>query len=486
MSRTLRSLKLPWAASSGSSRWIVGIVLCMVVAVVVPAAKLYRGAGWVTACAALCMFALGALWLLVIPNALWLARDARNLRLPRIARLANASPWVYGLLSVVAPALLLGAAGGHTPLLLALFTVAAAGCLAYVLLPATLASMLFLLVIVINSFVPARLVPAGGDPLLASAALAALAMVVLAAWRWHHLLHAVSLDGGVWGRPIAWQYRLIREQGYFNALRSAKDARRAGLWEWLRPRPDLRGVGPGRPVRTLRVALGRAAMPQTWARQFAAWALVLLVLAVCLALALSTGRSPRDLLALVASPPFIGGIFGGVAGAALITYVGQVQSRWSGNSAELPLLALLPGLGSPARLSRNVLCACLLRPVGILLAALAAVLLIGVLQHAALAFALVALLFTGSCMVLASALALGALGGKPVPGWMMICAALALVLLLGFSFGLADKPDNPVQHASIGWWLLGAAWLATLAWFGLLAHRGERALHRRAHPFLSA
>lgn len=486
MNTLLRILKLPWAASSGSSRWIVGCVLLVVLAVIVPAAKLYRGPGWVTVCAALCMFALGALWLLVIPNALWLARDARNLRLPGVARLANASPWIYGLLTVVVPALLLGAAGGHAPLLLALFALAAAGCLAYVLLPATLASLLFLLVVVLNSFVPARLLPAHGDPLLASAASAALLAIVLAAWRWRQLLYAASLDGGVWGRPIAWQYRLIREQGYFNALRSARDARRAGLWEWLRPRPELRGVGPGQPVRSIRVALGRAAMPQTWARQLATWALALLVLAVCAMLTLSAGQSPRDLLALVAAPPFVGGIFGGAAAAALITYVGQVQSRWSGHSAELPLLALLPGLGAPARLPRHVLRACLLKPVGILLVALAAVLLIGILQHAAWPFALLALLFTGCCCVLASALVLGSVGGKPVPGGMMICAAIALVLLLGFSFGLADQADNPVRHASTGWLLLGAAWLATLAWFGWLVRRGMHALRRRAHPFLAA
>lgn len=61
----------------------------LVLALVVPAAKWYRGPGWVTVCAALCLFAIGVLWFLVIPNALWLARDARNLRLPAVARLAN-------------------------------------------------------------------------------------------------------------------------------------------------------------------------------------------------------------------------------------------------------------------------------------------------------------------------------------------------------------------------------------------------------------
>lgn len=484
MSTLPRILKLPWAASSGSSRWIVGVALLLVFAIVVPAAKFYRGADWVVACAALCLFALGALWLLVIPNALWLARDAGNLRLPAVTRLGNASPWLYFLLSAVIPALLLGAVGGHAVLLLALFALVAAGCLAYALLPAALASLLFAAVVIIGNFTPERFLHSAGNSLPVAVGIAALAAGVLAVWRWHHLLRAGSLDAGVWGRPMAWQFRQIREQGYFNALRSARDAQRAGMWEWLRPKADLHGVGPGQLVRTIRVALGRTAMPQTWFRQLAAWALALLVLAVCLALALYAGQSPRDLLTLLASPPFIGGILGGAAGGALISYVGQVQSRWSGTTAELPLLALLPGLGAPPRLRWHVLCACLRKPVGILLAALAAVVVIGALQHAATAYSLVALLFLGSCIVLATALVLGSVGGKPVPGWMMVCTSIALVLQLGFSFGLADRAANPVHDPSLGWWILGAAWLATFVWFALLAWRGGQALRRRAHPFL--
>jgi hypothetical protein len=69
---------------------------------------------------------------------------------------------------------------------------------------------------------------------------------------------------------------------------------------------------------------------------------------------------------------------------------------------------------------------------------------------------------------------------------MMIAAAIALVLLLGSSFGLADKADNSVHHAFMAWVLLGLAWLVALTWFGALARRGGRALHRRPHPFLTA
>ncbi len=68
---------------------------------------------------------------------------------------------------------------------------------------------------------------------------------------------------------------------------------------------------------------------------------------------------------------------------------------------------------------------------------------------------------------------------------MMIVAAIALVLLLGFSFGLTDRADNPVRHPLIGWLLLGLAWLAALTWFVLVAHRGGHALRRRPHPFLT-
>lgn len=129
--------------------------------------------------------------------------------------------------------------------------------------------------------------------------------------------------------------------------------------------------------------------------------------------------------------------------------------------------------------------ACLLKPLAILIGALLVVWVLADLKHSPFSFPLVALMFITSCVAVAVALVLGALGGKPVPGWMMTVAAIALVLLLGFSFGLADRADNPVRHPLIGWLLLDLAWLAALAWFVLMAHRGGHALRRRPHPFLT-
>lgn len=210
MSTVSRILQSPWVASARPSTGVALFAMFVVLGViVVPVTRGFGAPAWLMICTASCVFGIGVLWLLVIPNALWLARDARVLRLPAIARAADASPLIYGLLSVVAPALVLGAIGGHVVFLLTLFLLVAAGCLAYVLLPATVATCLLAAAVAWVNVAPSPLLTGNPRPLLEWAAPAALVLTLMAAWRWIFLLRATSLDGSGWGRPIAWQCRLI-------------------------------------------------------------------------------------------------------------------------------------------------------------------------------------------------------------------------------------------------------------------------------------
>lgn len=485
MNAVLGSITLPWLASSRTSRWLAVAVVAVVLGVVTPAARLYHGPGWVTASAALCIFAIGVLWVLVIPNALWLARDARRLRLPTIARRAHAVPLVYTALTVVLPACLLGFAGGSTLTLLALFALAAAGCLCYLLLPASLA----LLLLIAFCFAPhllasvfTRILP---QATLSWALPSAVLLGALAAWRWMRLARAGSLGAGVWGVPIALQIRRIREQGYFDTLMSTRNRRVDNLWTWLRPQPALRGLGPDDPVRAIRVALGRQLMPQAW------WATALRLVALLAVLAALLwprfgGGMPEALIVLWASATsaaFIGGVCGGVGATVLMTYMGQIQNRWSGTHAELPLLALLPGLGAASQLRQRTLAACLYKPCACVLMVMLFLLGLSLLRLAAIPLAAAGCTALVGCMALACAMATGTLGGKPLPIWLVLCASAVLLIMFIATLGIADAPSSHAANILLA--ICAAIWLALLAAFAVLAWRGWCALRQRPHPFLA-
>ncbi|TAN02808.1 MAG: hypothetical protein EPN36_15415 [Rhodanobacteraceae bacterium] len=464
----------------------------MIVIAVIPVAKLARVPDWQGACTALLAVGIGALWLTVLPNALWMARDARALQLPRIARDANLSPIVYVLLSVVVPALLLGAAGGHTLVLLAAFTLTAMGCLTFMLLPQLLAS-LFMLVLVFTSNLSQLHIgtPISQHP-LAWAAPSAAAVIVLAGWRWVRLMRLGSLEGNAWGRPIAWQYRLVHLRGYFSHVSAlANGATSRSLFgELLRAVPDLRDVGPSNPVRTIRVALGRSLMPQSPWRRLCHWGLsVVIVFSFSVAPVWASKGAHVDLWSLLkmfsAAIP-LAMMIGMIAGiAAITTSAAVIQIRWSGAHAELPLLALLPGLDDTADLKGATLRACLLQPAITLLIGLALMWAVGFSLHAPWLSLLLDFLFIAGCAGLTSAIVLGALGGRPlsnvVLGWLLV----VMLSLAGISLGIGHSTTTAGIHTIVVQSVFVALWLVMLAVIAWLARRGWRALQQRPHPFFT-
>ncbi len=155
--------------------------------------------------------------------------------------------------------------------------------------------------------------------------------------------------------------------------------------------------------------------------------------------------------------------------------------RWSRTNAELPLLALLPGLGHGRGARRALLRAAMLVPARDQLVWLTLFVIVAALLHqgwqvdaAMLGMTLVAL-----GMLAASALAV--LGGSPLCGWprgFLMLLALALITLTALSF-TAGPQWQPLRLAH-----LGIGWAALLLWLLWLGRRGWRGLQQRPHPFL--
>ncbi|MGH8190566.1 MAG: hypothetical protein ACREP2_03885, partial [Rhodanobacteraceae bacterium] len=165
-----------------------------------------------------------------------------------------------------------------------------------------------------------------------------------------------------------------------------------------------------------------------------------------------------------------------------------VRQRWSGMNANLSVLALLPGLGTPAEQKRRVLHAALLQPMSWLLGVLLACWIVVVVIHASPAIGAYALLVVvGSGALLCTAV-LGSLGGKPLSGFALGALFVVLLVLMGVTPGLDKLPRIFFESGSAvvaTRQAVATCWLAWLAVVGVLAVRGWRCLQRRPHPFLA-
>jgi len=275
----------------------------------------------------------------------------------------------------------------------------------------------------------------------------------------------------------------------FNGVNSAQLIRQRP--DWLQARPDLRKTGPQWPVNSLRVALGRWYVPQTLAGRALQASPLVLGLAtypVIMAFVTADEKHHMDLSTLLHS----GGLFTigwlGIFGAAMLATVPTLALAqcWRNTHAELPLLALLPGLGRGAALRNSLLRAALIKP-GYLFTLLLAFVFgtalwlgLGGMSLACIVLGMLGCFGTGIASTLCE------FGGRTLPSWGRNLQLIVGFLLLLPSVSLSTALSNPRHgdaHSQILLWLI-AGWLvfdAVLFWFGL---RGWRGLRERPHPFL--
>ncbi len=422
-------------------------------------------------------------------NAVLLARAARALRVPTLERDALISLGLYGGLGVVLPALLLGWMGGPV-LTVAIMLLFGAGLgVVYALMPPYLAVLALF-----AGNIPAALSPWLPQPMQpgfnAWAGPLVLLLWLVLAWRIRGLLRGVhSLQS-----PHA-PFLMVFRRVYLGWGGGAN----GGRWglrvpgqrpAWARPKVDLRGCGPGHVERSLRVALGGWWLPQTRVSRLRQCALLLAaILAGALFLLVQAAVDHHDHTANL--PTDLGGagnvVFFGTLMSALLAIgtVRTLQRRWGKGNAELPLLALLPGLGDVPSVKRALLRASLLPALGVQLGlVLLLLMLAGVMRLGAEGEAVLLLGPLGSS-ILMCAFALMVFSADPLRGWGSALAMGAGYVWIGLSAGIVQSNASPaVSLSESAWLVLVIGWsmfCVALVWLG---RRGWRGLQRRPHPFL--
>lgn len=492
MKNFLDIAKSPWIATSWSTRWLLGIVALSVVVSATLASTQMDSRMAFGLCMGLGCAGIGVWWLVLIPNLIWLQRDATTLRLPRIRRDANASVWLYAVLTIALPALAPALAFGHLLLWLAAFALTAAVCLSFLLLP----SIVWITIFIGQSiFVNSHLVhfPSPTRPELAAwLALLALVLSALDAWLWRRLLELSAPGGVYWLRPTLWNMHQRASAGFLGIHgRNGDTLMVRSAQQLFTPIYDVSRTGPDNPVASIRVLLGRSKTPQTVASHLRNVALGFAFILVFAVLPnMMNWMHDRDDLrkvftAMFAPPlgtllwPIIIACMAVLLMALAVGYA--LQMRWTDAHGELPLLALLPGIGTADVAKRHVLRANLLRPLIWLGVAFVALCSLAAMQHLLTTMLVYAPLCLASSALLATAIVLAVLGGRPLSQWAVGSWTIGLIGLIGLTcFVLAlATPDAPIRLALVAVWLVV---LAVLAW---QTSTGWRAVQRRPHPFLT-
>lgn len=482
-------LKTPWIASPRSSRWLALVVALLCATSAALAAHGLQGRDRVIICTVLWGGAIVVWWLLVAGNALFVARDAVMLRLPALQRLANASVFANALLTVLLPALVFTSVFGHPWFWLVGFSLAATCCMLFLLLPSWLTvAAIFGSSIGLNLLHPKVTSP---QLLLELAIAPTLALIALAAWQWLRLQRRAAPATLGFNIPLIWSLHLQSIHG-FGARQANLDAAMArASRSWLSPVPDLHALGPLQPVRSIRVALGRTVMPQTWRSVLRQIGLSLTFILVFTGLPIAAQMGNHDFRAVMDAlilphagalgmPVMIACVIAAVAAA---TFPVPVRARWAAGAAELPLLGLLPGLGDLAAARRNVMRAALTQTLHVILVEFIVLCALGVWARA-LPGAIVFSALSATCTAaLAAACILGVLGARPLSRLLQIVLGCVLLLLVGLAMACGFASDGFDART---WLPLVAALALLLALLLALCRRGWRAFSQRPHPFLAS
>jgi hypothetical protein len=322
---------------------------------------------------------------------------------------------------------------------------------------------------------------------------AAVVLVAVDVVRWWQLRTAAEVPrDGLRAAALFYSYRrdAMANGGWFGfAQRFLQERVTVPL------RAELRGVGPHHIVGSIRFALGGFGMPKPFASRLRdigrllafVWVFVLFGLLAPL-LASSHAGGARGILLHWGSPLLT---FGSLMTCcvAVNVFAGRTRALWRNPDAELPLLALLPGLGSGAVGKRSAVTAVLAPPV-VFLACTCAVLCIATLALHATAWAYAALvLCCAGALALIVAVTLASLAGRPmhtveyVLGYIVQLVLSMLVLIKAMSTDQYHGP-HPEQFGVVPAWLL-ATWGVYLLVLALLAVNSARVLRRRPHAFLA-
>jgi hypothetical protein len=482
----LAALTTPWRSTKRQTVWtalvifMLGCAGALVCGILMPNA---RGQAF-----AMIFYAAGVcfVWAFWFSGLLLIARDARMLGIPGVARDTAFCALAYGVLMIAAPTLIEGAFGWSMALPAMLSAFAMAGGLTFVLAPRWISVCMGCLPGVYSTTHAAFhvLSPLGREFLHWGTAVTVvlLAFVVI---RWRRILLDDATEACGWNTPMILQ---LRQQ----AVSAGWSFDKQMLWRRNGSQhryTDLRGIDARAPAKTIEVALGALFVPQTAAGNLRRLALVMWpILIFVVAMLLGNLGRVHDLRKLLAIIGISGAIWSGAFGMAmlLVAVAAVLKRRWE-QGAEPALLALLPGLGRCAPMHHSVLRAAFVKPLAMCIALWAMMIACEYLLHVGvLAYVLTTLIVAGVLAPTALSL-LRLFAGRPLGTIAQTCIIVAAFVLMGVTLPLVYLTPmaklGPVAYF-IEWGLL-AAWLVFAAWMTLLALRAWRTFRLRPHPFLS-
>jgi hypothetical protein len=432
-------------------------------------------------------FAVLSLWGSYLGANLMMVRSARELCLPRMQHDADLSLLLFVVPSLALPVALCWMLGATPLLVAAVFTVAAALGFAYMLLPLWLGFPLLMAVVF-------TIMTHGLNESLWACWGAAAVLAVIDALRWWQLRTATEVPrDGMRAAALFYSYRhdAMANGGWFGfAQRFLPERVTVPL------HAELRGVGPHHIVGSIRFALGGFGMPKPFASRLQdigrllafVWLFVLFGLLAPLLASPAHAGGARGILLHWGSPLLT---FGSLMTCcvAVNVFAGRARALWRKPDAELPLLALLPGLGSGAAGKRSAVTALLAPPV-VFLACTCAVLCIATLalHTTAWAYASLALCCAGA-LVLIVAVTLASLAGRPMHTieyvfWYIVQLVLSTLVLMKAMPTDQYHGPHPEQFGVVPAWLL-VAWGVYLLVLTLFAINSAREMRRRPHAFLA-
>jgi hypothetical protein len=474
-------LLAPWRATHRAMAWLSLGVLALCVAIAAGVAIFGDSDHVLWAAVGLYSAALVYLWAFFLSGTALLAIDARWLCIPGMQRTAVLAVGVYALLSLLPTLLLALLGGGDVSAMLLVSTLCVLSGLSFALLPRYIAACMGFLPALYNMLNKEVHLPAPGDPRFVPWGLcAAAALLAICIRRWYVVVSTSPQQQLGMSGAMVLQYRRSQWSGWggMSGMCSTQQVRQRP--DWMQARPDLRHVGPQQPGNALRVALGGWYLPRTLLGHVLGVAPPLLAVAAVGAVMLLI-FSQKQALTTALLWPLTALIVGwicmyGSMGLVFVTVM-LVQQRWRKANSELSLLALLPGLGNAQASKRDMLRVTLRRP--LLVQALALLVLIGmaVIGHPTGSTLLMLVAGQLGCTAALIACVLAILGGRPLPGWIMLLLAIVISGLIGANSFLPSsmigrhpwEPGTLFTDIVLGGWLLvglALAWIARRGWMG--------------------
>ncbi|WP_329741965.1 hypothetical protein [Dyella sp. A6] len=487
-------LALPWMALSKTVRnaaWgtTLGIaVTALLICILTHASAHVSDATWLSTASHGMALLDCFLWAGVLSQPLLLAREAYRLRMPSLGRSVIASLVLYALLTIALPALWLAwLAHGNAMATLVQLALGAGLGMAYATLPAYLG--IFVIFVPMLHDQLARWLPMpinAAGRFLAWAVPSAVLLWLLIAGFWRL---AIRRDYGLHGlhRPILLQLR----NNIWYGRRGGNSAGHRLISQrarWLQPSVSLRDCGPGHPLRSLRVALGGWGMPQTTAsrvRQAGLLLAGLLFIGLTITLPLSGDDMHKSLLSAAnGANTLLFAIVVLLNPLLAIIHIKQLQHRWSRHSAELPLLALLPGMGDSGHVRSKVLAATLLPVLVVQTVLLPVTLLLAGQLHINAAGCALLLLAQLAGMAILVAFGLAVLGHVDHGRWWLVAYGYALMnITCGLVLPLFGDPQALAWRPLVAM-VIAVLWATFLTLLIRLALHGWRELQRLPHPFM--